>query len=125
MGDVDVDGAMLSTASTRRRSSADWKHAQRRPAGRYLMVVHVHPDGISQMSVLEGRNLTEHYVSRPTDDETMIDGNISRAGVGRLPGMEAAFVDIGTAKNAVLYRADVAYDTAGDFEGNDRASSGS
>jgi ribonuclease E len=30
--------------------------------------------------------------------------------------MEAAFVDIGTKKNAVLYRADVAYDTA-DFEG--------
>ena len=36
-----------------------------------------------------------------------------------LPGMEAAFIDIGTPKNGVLYRGDVAYDPA-DVEGGER-----
>ena len=81
-----------------------------RPVGRYLMVVHVDPRA-TQIAILEGRNLLEHYVSRPSDDVNQIDGNIY---VGRvknvLPGMEAAFVDIGTPKNAVLYRGDIRYD---------------
>ena len=68
-------------------------------------------DGMAQVAVLEGRNLIEHYVSRPADDVSQIHGNIY---VGRvqnvLPGMEAAFVDIATPKNAVLYRGDVQYD---------------
>ncbi|HSM65968.1 MAG TPA: Rne/Rng family ribonuclease, partial [Ilumatobacteraceae bacterium] len=46
-----------------------------------------------------------------SDDVSQIHGNIY---VGRiqnvLPGMEAAFVDIATPKNAVLYRGDVQYD---------------
>ncbi len=66
---------------------------------------------VSQVAVLEGRNLIEHYVSRPADDISQIHGNIY---IGRvqnvLPGMEAAFVDIATPKNAVLYRGDVQYD---------------
>ena len=66
---------------------------------------------MTQVAVLEGRNLIEHYVSRPADDVSQIHGNIY---VGRvqnvLPGMEAAFVDIATPKNAVLYRGDVQYD---------------
>jgi ribonuclease E len=81
-----------------------------RPIGRYTMCVQVR-DGLSQVAVLEGRNLIEHYVSRPADDVSQIHGNIY---VGRvqnvLPGMEAAFVDIATPKNAVLYRGDVQYD---------------
>ncbi len=81
-----------------------------RPVGRYTMCVQVR-DGLSQVAVLEGRNLIEHYVSRPADDVSQIHGNIY---VGRvqnvLPGMEAAFVDIATPKNAVLYRGDVQYD---------------
>jgi ribonuclease E len=81
-----------------------------RPIGRYLMAVQVRP-GLTQVAVLEGRSLIEHYVSRPADDVGQIHGNIY---VGRvqnvLPGMEAAFVDIGTPKNAVLYRGDVQYD---------------
>jgi ribonuclease E len=61
--------------------------------------------------VLEGRSLIEHYVSRPADDATQIHGNIYLGRVQNvLPGMEAAFVDIGTPKNAVLYRGDVQYD---------------
>ena len=61
--------------------------------------------------MLEGRNLIEHYVSRPADDVSQIHGNIYLGKVQNvLPGMEAAFVDIGTPKNAVLYRGDVQYD---------------
>ncbi len=88
-----------------------------RPVGRYLMCVHVR-DGVTQVAVLEGRSLTEHYVSRPSDDVSEIHGNIY---VGRvqnvLPGMEAAFVDIATPKNAVLYRGDVQYDAEDVVEG--------
>jgi ribonuclease E len=89
-----------------------------RPVGRYQMVVHVQP-GATQIAVLEGRSLIEHYVSRPADDAAQIDGNIY---IGRvqnvLPGMEAAFVDISTPKNAVLYRGDVRYDKD-DLDGSD------
>jgi ribonuclease E len=81
-----------------------------RPVGRYLMAVHVRPHAI-QIAVLEGRALIEHYVSRPADDVSQIDGNIYLGRVQNvLPGMEAAFIDIGTPKNAVLYRGDVRYD---------------
>ena len=82
-----------------------------RPVGRYLMCVQVR-EGLTQVAVLEGRKLIEHYVSRPADDVNQIYGNIY---IGRvqnvLPGMEAAFVDIATPKNAVLYRGDVQYDS--------------
>ncbi|HEV2757951.1 MAG TPA: Rne/Rng family ribonuclease [Acidimicrobiales bacterium] len=82
-----------------------------KPVGRYQMCVHVRPEA-TQIAVLEGRSLIEHYVSRPSDDASQIHGNIY---IGRvqnvLPGMEAAFVDIGTPKNAVLYRGDVQYDS--------------
>jgi ribonuclease E len=82
-----------------------------RPVGRYLMCVHVRPE-LVQIAVLEGRNLIEHYVSRPSDDVAQIHGNIYLGRVQNvLPGMEAAFVDIGTPKNAVLYRGDVQYDS--------------
>ncbi len=80
-----------------------------RPIGRYLMCVQVRPS-LTQVAVLEGRNLIEHYVSRPADDVGQIHGNIYVGKVQNvLPGMEAAFVDIGTPKNAVLYRGDVQY----------------
>ncbi|HEX9969018.1 MAG TPA: Rne/Rng family ribonuclease [Acidimicrobiales bacterium] len=81
-----------------------------RPVGRYQMCVNVRPHA-TQIAVLEGRSLIEHYVSRPQDDVNQIDGNIYLGKVQNvLPGMEAAFVDIGTPKNAVLYRGDVHYD---------------
>ena len=81
-----------------------------KPIGRYFMAVQVR-DGVTQVAVLEGRNLIEHYVSRPADDISQIHGNIYVGKVQNvLPGMEAAFVDIATPKNAVLYRGDVQYD---------------
>jgi ribonuclease E len=85
------------------------------------MCVHVRPNA-TQVAVLEGRSLIEHYLSRPQDDETLIDGNIYLGRVQNvLPGMEAAFVDIGTPKNAVLYRGDVRYDPEDVLEGRKRA----
>jgi ribonuclease E len=84
------------------------------------MCVHVRPNA-TQVAVLEGRSLIEHYLSRPQDDETLIDGNIYLGRVQNvLPGMEAAFVDIGTPKNAVLYRGDVRYDPEDVLEGGKR-----
>ena len=81
-----------------------------RPVGRYMMCVQVR-DGVTQVAVMEGRSLIEHYVSRPSDDVGQIHGNIYLGRVQNvLPGMEAAFVDISTPKNAVLYRGDVQYD---------------
>jgi len=74
------------------------------------MAVHVRPEA-TQIAILEGRSLIEHQVSRPADDVAQIHGNIYLGKVQNvLPGMEAAFVDIGTPKNAVLYRSDARHD---------------
>jgi ribonuclease E len=94
-------------ARSRRRSSRERRPKQ---VGRYLVCVHVQPQ-MTQIAMLEGRTLVEHYVSRAADDTTQIDGNVYRGRVQNvLPGMEAAFIDIGIPKNAVLYRGDVRYD---------------
>ena len=99
---VELDAETLERRRGRERNG--------RPVGRYMMAVHV-GHGLTQVAVMEGRNLIEHYVSRPAEDVSHIHGNIY---VGRvqnvLPGMEACFVDIATPKNAVLYAGDVQYD---------------
>ncbi len=65
--------------------------------------------GQTQIVILEGPLLVEHYVARP--DRTSMVGNIYLAKVRNvLPGMEASFLDFGAQKNGVLYAADVAYD---------------
>jgi ribonuclease E len=107
-GPVVVDPETLERRRGRERKG--------RPVGRYLMCVHKTPQA-TQIAVLEGRMLIEHFVSRPQDDTNQIDGNIYFGRVQNvLPGMEAAFIDIGTPKNAVLYRGDVRFDTE-DVEG--------
>ncbi|MFN8019043.1 MAG: Rne/Rng family ribonuclease [Acidimicrobiales bacterium] len=99
---IDLDEKTMSKRRGRERKG--------RPVGRYAMAVHVQPTA-TQIAVLEGRALIEHYVSRPADDIAQIHGNIYLGRVQNvLPGMEAAFVDIGTPKNAVLYRGDTRYD---------------
>lgn len=104
---TDIDAVELDADQLEARKG---KHRNGKPVGRYLMAVHKTPKA-TQIAVLEGRNLIEHYVSRPADDISQIHGNIYLARVANvLPGMEAAFVDIGTPKNAVLYRSDVSYD---------------
>jgi ribonuclease E len=101
------DAIELDAETLERRRGRERKG---RPVGRYLMCVHVQA-GATQIAVLEGRSLIEHYVSRPQDDAAQIHGNIYLGRVQNvLPGMEAAFVDIGTPKNAVLYRGDVQFD---------------
>jgi ribonuclease E len=63
----------------------------------------------TQVVVLEGPVLVEHYVAR-ADHESLV-GNIYLGKVRNvLPGMEAAFVDFGAAKNGVVYAADVKLD---------------
>ena len=75
-------------------------------------------DGLNQIAVLEDGLLVEHYVSRHT--QTSMVGNVY---VGRvqnvLPSMEAAFVDLGRGRNAVLYAGEVNWDAAG-MEGRPR-----
>jgi ribonuclease E len=106
--DADQGEATRTAGGRSRRRSG--RERRGRPVGRYLMCVHVRPHA-TQIAVLEGRTLVEHQVSRAADDATQIDGNIYRGRVQNvLPGMEAAFVDISTPKNAVLYRGDVRYD---------------
>ena len=100
---VELDDAQLSE----RRG----KYRNGKPIGRYRMCVHV-AEGATHIAVLEGRSLIEYYVSRPSDDISEIYGNLYLGRVRRvLPGMEAAFVDIGTPKQAVLYRGDLTVNT--------------
>jgi ribonuclease E len=115
--DLGVDDAISieeldDTVLERRRG----RTRKGRPAGRYMMCVHVRDDRRTHIAVLEGRSLVEHYVGSLEPEDTAIDGNIYMGKVQNvLPGMEAAFVDIGTPKNGVLYRGDVAFDP-GDVE---------
>ncbi len=69
-------------------------------------------DGRTQIGVLEDDVLVEHYVSRETT--ASMAGNVYLGRVQNvLPSMEAAFVDIGKGRNAVLYAGEVNWDAAG------------
>ena len=62
-----------------------------------------------QIAVMEGRELVEHFITRK-GAHSMV-GNIYLGRVQNvLPGMEAAFVDVGRGRNAVLYAGEVSYD---------------
>jgi ribonuclease E len=114
-GEGDGEGPPGGRRSRSRRRSGR-ERSKGKQVGRYLVCVHVQP-GMTQIAMLEGRSLVEHYVSRAADDTNQIDGNVYRGRVQNvLPGMEAAFIDIGIPKNAVLYRGDVRYDRE-DIEG--------
>ncbi|MGC1208783.1 MAG: ribonuclease E/G, partial [Ornithinimicrobium sp.] len=66
----------------------------------------------TQIGVLEDGVLVEHYVSQQTQSTTV--GNVYLGRVQNvLPSMEAAFVDIGKGRNAVLYAGEVNWDAAG------------
>ena len=67
-----------------------------------------------QIAVLEGPTLIEHYITR-VGAHSMV-GNIYLGRVQNvLPGMEAAFIDVGRGRNAVLYAGEVNWDE--DVEG--------
>ncbi|EXJ52817.1 Rne/Rng family ribonuclease [Microbacterium sp. MRS-1] len=66
-------------------------------------------NGRIQIAVLEDNVLVEHYVAR--SQESSLIGNVYLGRVQNvLPSMEAAFVDIGRGRNAVLYSGEVDWD---------------
>lgn len=69
-------------------------------------------DTYTQIAVLEDKVLVEHYVAR--ESQTSLIGNVYLGKVQNvLPSMEAAFVDIGAGRNAVLYAGEVDWSTLG------------
>src|SRR6266508_1190223 len=89
----------------------------RREAVDRVMVIRSTGDR-TQIGVLEDGVLVEHYVSQQSSN-TMA-GNVYLGKVQNvLPSMEAAFVDIGRGRNAVLYAGEVNWDVAG-LEGRTR-----
>ncbi len=76
-------------------------------------------DDLTQIGVLEDKVLVEHYVAR--ESQTSLIGNVY---VGRvqnvLPSMEAAFIDIGKGRNAVLYAGEVNWSALGHKDGAPR-----
>ncbi len=78
--------------------------------GKKQMLVRVLPTQ-TQIVILEGPSLVEHYVAR--QERTSLAGNMYLAKVKNvLPGMEAAFLDFGQPKNGVLYAGDLKVDPA-------------
>ncbi|MEO5877303.1 MAG: Rne/Rng family ribonuclease, partial [Streptosporangiaceae bacterium] len=66
----------------------------------------------TQIGVLEDGVLVEHYVDRASHQSYV--GNVYLGKVQNvLPSMEAAFVDVGKGRNAVLYAGEVNWDVAG------------
>ena len=66
----------------------------------------------TQLAVLEDSVLVEHYVDRAS--ATSLIGNIYLGKVQNvLPSMEAAFIDIGRGRNAVLYAGEIDWDGLG------------
>ena len=83
----------------------------RREAVDRVMVVRGHGER-TQIAVLEDDVLVEHYVAQRSAS-TMV-GNVYLGKVQNvLPSMEAAFVDVGRGRNAVLYAGEVNWDAAG------------
>ncbi|MEV5407224.1 Rne/Rng family ribonuclease [Thermopolyspora sp. NPDC052614] len=83
----------------------------RRESVERVMVVRRHA-GRTQIAVLEDGILVEHYVDRESSQSYV--GNVYLGKVQNvLPSMEAAFIDIGKGRNAVLYAGEVNFDTAG------------
>ncbi|MEX2275149.1 MAG: Rne/Rng family ribonuclease [Actinomycetota bacterium] len=71
------------------------------------MVITEHGDR-DQIAILEDRDLVQHYVTR-AGAKSMV-GNVYLGRVQNvLPGMEAAFIDVGRGRNAVLYAGEVNY----------------
>ncbi len=83
----------------------------RREAVERVMVVRQHDDR-TQIAVMEDNVLVEHYVDKASHQSYV--GNVYLGKVQNvLPSMEAAFVDIGKGRNAVLYAGEVNFDASG------------
>src|SRR5439155_21057535 len=94
----------------RRREAAP---ALRRVADKNMLITELGER--DQIAVLEDRTLVEHFITR-SGARSMV-GNIFLGKVQNvLPGMEAAFIDVGRGRNAVLYAGEVSYDEEIDGE---------
>jgi len=102
---------------TRRPVISEAEFLARRESVKRDMVVR-EQDGRVQIAVLEDDILVEHYVSHQAQQS--MAGNVYLGRVQNvLPGMEAAFIDVGRGRNAVLYAGEVNWDAAG-LEGKPR-----
>ncbi len=98
-------------AGRRKPTITESEFLARRESVQRAMVVR-ESAGRTQIAVLEDGVLVEHYVANETN-ASMI-GNVYLGRVQNvLPSMEAAFVDIGKGRNAVLYAGEVNWDAAG------------
>jgi ribonuclease E len=97
-------------AGRRRNTITESEFLARREAVDRNMVVRS-KDGKIQIGVLEDKVLVEHYVAKSS--EASLIGNVYLGKVQNvLPSMEAAFVDIGRGRNAVLYSGEVDWELA-------------
>src|SRR5690606_33572515 len=88
-------------AGRRRMVITESEFLARRESVDREMIVRTTADRV-QIGVLEDKVLVEHYVARSS--ESSLIGNVYLGRVQNvLPSMEAAFVDIGRGRNAVLY----------------------
>ncbi len=126
---VAIKGSTRLEAQRRRRSEMRQKGREkrhivsqaeflaRRESVERIMVVHErqrhdHEGRVTQVGVLEDGMLVEHFVTN--EDQSSMIGNIYLGRVQNvLPSMEAAFVDIGTGRNGVLYSGEVDWKSAG------------
>ncbi len=97
-------------AGRRRTTITESEFLARREAVDRTMVVRS-KDGKIQIGVLEDGVLVEHYVAKAS--EASLIGNVYLGKVQNvLPSMEAAFVDVGRGRNAVLYSGEVDWELA-------------
>ena len=97
-------------AGRRRTVITESEFLARREAVDRKMIVRS-KDGKIQIGVLEDSVLVEHYVAKAS--EASLIGNVYLGKVQNvLPSMEAAFVDIGRGRNAVLYSGEVDWELA-------------
>ena len=97
-------------AGRRRSTITESEFLARREAVDRSMIVRS-KDGKIQLGVLEDKILVEHYVAKAS--EASLIGNVYLGKVQNvLPSMEAAFVDVGRGRNAVLYSGEVDWELA-------------
>ncbi|WP_081683792.1 Rne/Rng family ribonuclease [Granulicoccus phenolivorans] len=100
-------------AAGRRRTPilSEAEFLARREAVERTMVIRQNEE-LSQIAVLEDNILVEHYVDRAS--ATSLIGNVYLGRIQNvLPSMEAAFIDIGRGRNAVLYAGELDWDAFG------------
>ena len=105
IGGQDHEQQPKKSGPRRRRRGPRRRSSAKRAVVERIMLVHADPGG-TQIAILEDGNIVEHYVAR-ADDRSLV-GNVYLGRVQNvLPGMEASFVEIGEARNGVLYAGEV------------------